>query len=143
MSVQPIRVLIVDDSAIIRQAFANELRRHSGIMVVGCAPDPYQARDLIVSTQPHVITLDIEMPRMDGLAFLRKLMKFHPVPTIIVSSVTTSGCTSCIPRSLGSFRMGTSSIPTPGPPSVNLVCLRTVVPSKAVGKISSSGSLLK
>jgi two-component system chemotaxis response regulator CheB len=96
MSVQPIRVLIVDDSAIIRQAFANELRRHSGIMVVGCAPDPYQARDLIVSTQPHVITLDIEMPRMDGLAFLRKLMKFHPVPTIIVSSVTTSGCEKAI-----------------------------------------------
>ena len=56
--------------------------------VIGVAPDPYVARDKIVNLKPDVITLDIEMPRMDGLSFLRKLMKYHPIPTIIVSSLT-------------------------------------------------------
>ncbi len=83
-----IKVLIVDDSAIVRKIFSQELSRHEDIEVVGTAPDPYVARDKVVKLQPDVITLDIEMPRMDGLTFLRKLMKYHPVPTIIVSSLT-------------------------------------------------------
>jgi two-component system chemotaxis response regulator CheB len=83
-----IKVLIVDDSAIVRKIFSQELSKHADISVIGVAPDPYVARDKIVSLKPDVITLDIEMPRMDGLSFLRKLMKYHPVPTIIVSSLT-------------------------------------------------------
>jgi len=83
-----IKVLIVDDSAIVRKIFSQELSKHADICVIGAAPDPYVARDKIVSLKPDVITLDIEMPRMDGLSFLRKLMKYHPIPTIIVSSLT-------------------------------------------------------
>jgi two-component system chemotaxis response regulator CheB len=86
-----IRVLIVDDSAIVRKIFSEELSKYSDIEVVGVAPDPYVARDKIVALKPDVITLDIEMPRMDGLTFLRKLMKHYPIPTIIVSSLTPKG----------------------------------------------------
>jgi two-component system chemotaxis response regulator CheB len=87
-----VKVLIVDDSSIVRQALTKELSRHPGITVVGAAPNPFVARDKILALHPDVITLDIEMPRMDGLTFLRKLMKFHPVPTIVVSSLTPKGC---------------------------------------------------
>jgi two-component system, chemotaxis family, protein-glutamate methylesterase/glutaminase len=93
MSQQPIRVLIVDDSSIVRQVLTQELSKQPGIEVVGTAPDPYVARDLIVAQKPDVVTLDMEMPRMDGLTFLRKLMHFHPVPVIVVSSITKQGCT--------------------------------------------------
>ncbi len=86
-----IRVLIVDDSAIVRKIFTEELSRYADIEVIGSAPDPYVARTKIVTLKPDVITLDIEMPRMDGLTFLRKLMKYYPVPTIIVSSLTPQG----------------------------------------------------
>ncbi len=86
-----IKVLIVDDSAIVRKVFSEELSRENGIEVIGTAPDPYVARDKIVLLKPDVITLDIEMPRMDGLTFLRKLMKYYPLPVIIVSSLTAKG----------------------------------------------------
>ncbi len=86
-----IKVLIVDDSAVVRKVFSDELSRARGIEVVGTAPDPYVARDKIVALKPDVVTLDIEMPRMDGLTFLRKLMKHYPLPVIIVSSLTQKG----------------------------------------------------
>lgn len=86
-----INVLVVDDSAIVRKVLSEELSRERGIEVVGTAPDPYVARDKIVRLKPDVITLDIEMPRMDGLTFLKKLMKYHPLPVIIVSSLTKKG----------------------------------------------------
>jgi len=86
-----IKVLIVDDSAVVRTILARELDRDPQIEVVGTAPDPYVARDLIVQLQPDVITLDIEMPRMDGLAFLRKLMHYYPLPVIVVSSLAEKG----------------------------------------------------
>jgi len=92
----PIKVLIVDDSSVVRQALKNNLGAISGIEIVGVAPDPYVARDKIMALKPDVITLDIEMPRMDGLTFLRKLMKFHPVRTIIVSSLTQKGCDTAV-----------------------------------------------
>lgn len=85
---KPIRVLVVDDSAIVRKIFTQELSKHEDIEVIGTAPDPYVARDKIVRLKPDVVTLDIEMPRMDGISFLRKLMKYYPLPTIIVSSLT-------------------------------------------------------
>lgn len=88
---EPIKVLIVDDSAIVRKILTQELSKYKDILVVGTAPDPYVARDKIVKLRPDVITLDIEMPRMDGLSFLRKLMRYFPVPTIIVSSLTQRG----------------------------------------------------
>lgn len=86
-----IRVLVVDDSAVVRRVFSEELSREKDIEVVGAAPDPYVARDMIVRLKPDVVTLDIEMPRMDGITFLRKLMKYFPLPVIIVSSLTTEG----------------------------------------------------
>ncbi|MDH4320332.1 MAG: chemotaxis response regulator protein-glutamate methylesterase [Desulfobulbaceae bacterium] len=86
-----IRVLVVDDSAVVRKVFSDELSRERDIEVVGAAPDPYVARDMIVRLKPDVVTLDIEMPRMDGITFLRKLMKYFPLPVIIVSSLTTEG----------------------------------------------------
>jgi two-component system, chemotaxis family, protein-glutamate methylesterase/glutaminase len=86
-----IRVLVVDDSAVVRKVFGDELSREHDIEVIGAAPDPYVARDLIVNLRPDVVTLDIEMPRMDGLTFLRKLMKYFPLPVIIVSSLTRQG----------------------------------------------------
>lgn len=88
-----IRVLIVDDSAVVRKVFTSELSSERGIQVVGTAPDPYVARDKILRLKPDVVTLDIEMPRMDGLTFLKKLMKHYPIPVIIVSSLTSKGST--------------------------------------------------
>jgi len=85
------RVLIVDDSAVVRQIFSAQLARDPELEVVGTAPDPYVARDLIVQRKPDVLTLDIEMPRMDGLTFLKKLMHFHPMPVVVVSSLTPAG----------------------------------------------------
>ena len=86
-----IKVLVVDDSAVVRQTLQQELVKDPEIEVVGTAPDPYVARDKIVQLTPDVITLDIEMPRMDGITFLRKLMKHHPLPVIIVSSLSKQG----------------------------------------------------
>jgi two-component system chemotaxis response regulator CheB len=87
-----IRVLVVDDSAIVRKTFERELNRRAGITVVGTAPDVYVARDKIVRLKPDVLTLDIEMPRMDGVSFLKRLMRHHPMPVVVVSSLTQAGC---------------------------------------------------
>lgn len=86
-----IRVLVVDDSAVVRQVLTQELSALPDIEVVGSAPDPFVARDKLVRLQPAVMTLDVEMPRMDGLTFLRKVMQHFPVPTIVVSSLTPQG----------------------------------------------------
>lgn len=85
------RVLIVDDSAVVRQVFHRALSSDPNIEVIGTAPDPFVARDIIVEKRPDVVTLDIEMPRMDGITFLRKLMKHFPLPVIVVSSLTPAG----------------------------------------------------
>ena len=87
----PTRVLIVDDSAVIRQTLGGALARDPEIEVVGMAPDPYVARDMIVALRPDVISLDLEMPRMDGITFLRKLMHHYPLPVVVVSSLTPKG----------------------------------------------------
>ena len=86
-----IRVLVVDDSAVVRQILQSALSADPEIEVVGTAPDPFVARDLIVQRKPDVITLDVEMPRMDGITFLRKLMHYFPLPVIVVSSLTPEG----------------------------------------------------
>lgn len=91
MSGYCIRVLAVDDSAIVRQVLTRELKQYADIELVGTAPDPYVARDKIVQLKPDVLLLDIEMPRMDGVTFLKKLMRHFPMPVIIVSSLTAKG----------------------------------------------------
>jgi len=91
-AVRKIRVLIVDDSAIVRKILTEALAGHPDLEVVGSAPDPYVARDKILALRPDVLTLDIEMPRMDGLTFLKKLMHFHPMPCVIISSLTQPSC---------------------------------------------------
>jgi two-component system chemotaxis response regulator CheB len=83
-----IKVIVVDDSAIVRQVLSSELSKARDIEVVAVASDPYVARDKIVQLHPDVITLDLEMPRMDGLTFLGKLMQYCPMPVIVVSSLT-------------------------------------------------------
>ena len=82
-----IRVLIVDDSAIVRKTLSDIISAEPGLEVAGTATDPFVARDKILALQPDVLTLDIEMPRMDGLTFLRKLMRFHPLPVVVISSL--------------------------------------------------------
>jgi two-component system chemotaxis response regulator CheB len=91
-----IRVLIVDDSAIVRRILSEALSGENDIEVVGTAPDPYVARDKILALRPDVLTLDIEMPRMDGLTFLKKLMHFHPLPAIILSSLAQPSCIAAL-----------------------------------------------
>jgi two-component system chemotaxis response regulator CheB len=86
-----IRVLIVDDSALVRSILKQGLAADPMIDVVGTAADPYSARDKIIELQPDVLTLDVEMPRMDGVAFLRKLMPQFPLPVVMVSSLTQRG----------------------------------------------------
>lgn len=86
-----IRVLVVDDSSVIRTLFSKLLARDPEIEVVGVAPDPFVARDKLLALKPDVMTLDIEMPRMDGLTFLGKVMEFFPTRTLIVSSLSAAG----------------------------------------------------
>lgn len=91
VTTRTVKVLIVDDSAIVRKILTQELGTDPEIEVVGTAPDPYVARDKIVQLNPDVLTLDVEMPRMDGITFLTKLMKARPMPVIILSSLTPEG----------------------------------------------------
>ncbi len=86
-----IRVLIVDDSSLTRGILQEGLNRDPGIRVVGTAPDPYAARDKIIDLRPDVLTLDVEMPRMDGVEFLRRLMPQFPLPVLMVSALTQKG----------------------------------------------------
>jgi len=85
------RVLVVDDSAVFRKVIGRILANEPGVEVVGYAADPYEARERIAELRPDVITLDVEMPRMDGLAFLERLMRSHPMPVVLVSSLGETG----------------------------------------------------
>lgn len=86
-----IKVLIVDDSALIRSVLREIISSQPDMEVVGVAPDPLVARELIRQTNPDVLTLDVEMPKMDGLDFLEKLMRLRPMPVVMVSSLTEKG----------------------------------------------------
>lgn len=88
---KPIRVLIVDDSALIRQMLTEMLASDPEIEVLGAVPDPFVAREKIKQLNPDVITLDIEMPRMDGIEFLKKIMTLRPMPVVMVSTLTQNG----------------------------------------------------
>jgi len=120
-----IRVLVVDDSAIVSKVLTEALSREADIEVVGTAPDPFIARDKILSLHPDVLTLDIEMPRMDGVTFLRKLMHHHPMPVIVISSLDTASSRAALdaleagaidvlakpggPQSVGDLRLSLAS----------------------------------
>ncbi|MBT4265348.1 MAG: chemotaxis response regulator protein-glutamate methylesterase, partial [Deltaproteobacteria bacterium] len=88
---EKIKVLIVDDSAVVRQTLEKVLSSDREIEVVGTAPDPYAAAKKMKTLVPDVITLDVEMPRMDGITFLKKIMSQHPIPVVICSSLTGKG----------------------------------------------------
>ncbi len=85
------KVLVVDDSALVRKVLGEEISKFPEFIVVGSAIDPYDAREKILQLRPDILTLDLEMPRMDGLSFLSKLMKFHPLPVVVVSSQAKEG----------------------------------------------------
>lgn len=85
---QRIKVLIVDDSLLFRETLAREMAKDEGLEIVGTASNPYMARDLIVKLKPDVLTLDVEMPKMNGIDFLKKLMPQYPLPVIVVSSAS-------------------------------------------------------
>jgi two-component system, chemotaxis family, protein-glutamate methylesterase/glutaminase len=87
----PYKVLIVDDSSLMRQLLTQILNSDPELEVIGTAEDPFVAREKIKSLNPDVLTLDIEMPRMDGLTFLEKLMRGHPMPVVMISSLTDRG----------------------------------------------------
>lgn len=108
-----IRVLIVDDSAIVRKILSEALSAEPDFEVIGTAPDPFIARDKILALNPDVLTLDVEMPRMDGLTFLKKLMKYHPMPAVIISSLAQSS----VNFAMEAMRMGAVEVlPKPGGP---------------------------
>lgn len=87
----PIKVLVVDDSALVRSLLTEIVRNAPGLELVGAAPDAYIARDMVKQFSPDVITLDVEMPRMDGLTFLEKLMVARPTPVVMISTLTEAG----------------------------------------------------
>ncbi len=91
MNTKPIRLLVVDDSALARKIITSSLAPFREIEIVGTAMDPYAAREKILALNPDVVTLDIEMPRMDGITFLKLIMKHRPMPVIIISSLTNAG----------------------------------------------------
>jgi two-component system chemotaxis response regulator CheB len=121
---KPTRVLIVDDSAVVRKLIGDALRKEPDIEVVGGAADPFVARDMILQHKPDLITLDIEMPRMDGLSFLRRLMEHHPIAAIVVSSLTQAGSAA----SVEALRIGAIDVIAKpgGPQSVGLVTEKLV-----------------
>ena len=96
MNAQKVRVLIVDDSAVVRQTLSEVLSSDPEIEVIGTAGDPFVAAERISEQVPDVITLDIEMPRMDGLTFLQKIMSQHPIPVVICSSLAEEGAQSAL-----------------------------------------------
>jgi two-component system chemotaxis response regulator CheB len=91
-----IGIILIDDSAIVRQVLSRELARQTGIEVLGVAADPIAGRELLLERRPQVVLLDLELPRMDGVTFLRRLMKFHPLPVIVCSASTGRGGATAI-----------------------------------------------
>lgn len=109
-----IKVLVIDDSPLIRQLLTEVLNQAKDLTVVGCAEDPYQAREMIKQLNPDVITLDIEMPKMDGISFLKNLMRLRPMPVVMISTLTKKGS----PITLEALELG--AVDFIAKPSVNV-----------------------
>jgi two-component system chemotaxis response regulator CheB len=121
-----IKVLIVDDSAIVRKIIAETLLACSDAWSVSTAPDAFVARNKILLERPDVVTLDLEMPGMDGMTFLKKVMRYHPLPVIVISSLAQSGCK----LSVEALRLGAVDVlPKPGGP-YSVEDLKRDLPSK-------------
>jgi two-component system chemotaxis response regulator CheB len=168
MAVRKIKVLIVDDSAIVRRILSECLSAEPDLEVVGTAADAFAARDMIVEKQPDVLTLDIEMPRMDGLTFLRKLMQYRPMPVLIVSSLAQASCSATLqaleegavealgkpagPYSVGDLRLSLATkiraaasarVRKPAPPRPAAVpAAAVVVPAAPVAPVRPAGSMI-
>ncbi|MEY5060639.1 MAG: hypothetical protein RIS45_560, partial [Planctomycetota bacterium] len=142
------RVILVDDSAIVRQVLQAQLSRQPGIEVVATAADPLAAREKILQLKPDCVVLDIEMPRMDGLTFLKKLMKFHPVPTIICSSITPKGCALALEcLEAGAFEVvskpgGNFSVGDVATRLAELIRAATHAPKQAIAAAAHTGAAL-
>jgi two-component system chemotaxis response regulator CheB len=111
---KPIRVVVIDDSAVVREILTSGLNSDPEIEVVGAASDVFRARELILAHRPDVLTLDVEMPKMDGLVFLKKLMPQYPIPVVMVSSLTGPGAAA----TLEAFQFG--AVEVVSKPSSNL-----------------------
>lgn len=135
MMSKKIKVLIVDDSAFIRQIFESILSEDPEIDVVGTAIDPYDAREKIKILNPDVITLDIEMPKMDGIAFLEKIMALRPMPVVMVSTLTQKGADSTI-RALELGAVDYVSKPTDNQTIDNLKALK----DELIAKVKNAAS---
>jgi two-component system chemotaxis response regulator CheB len=138
---RPIRVLIVDDSALVRKMLTAALSADKQIEVVGTASDAYAARDKILALSPDVVTLDIEMPRMDGITFLKKLMHFRPLPVIVISSLGHAACKA----SVEALQAGAVEVlcKPDGPTSVGglALTLAETIRSAATAQVRSNGRL--
>ncbi|PDT88756.1 chemotaxis response regulator protein-glutamate methylesterase [Bradyrhizobium sp. Y36] len=130
----PIKVLIVDDSSFVRQVLSEILSRDPSINVVGAAPNPLVARDMIKALNPDVLTLDIEMPRMDGLQFLDKIMSLRPMPVVMISSLTQKGAETA----LRALEMG--AVDYVAKPSVGLADGLAALAEEIVAKIKIAAS---
>lgn len=135
------RIILVDDSAIVRHVLTRSLEAHPDIEIVGTAADPYEARDLVVRQTPDAIVLDILMPRMNGLTFLGKLMKHHPVPVIVLSSLTAEGSAMAL-HALDSGAVAVFQKPSGDHESVQEVSQRLVECIRAIGALTSRFTLL-
>ncbi len=133
MTLGKIKVLIIDDSAIVRKVLSEQLSLNTSIEVVGTAPDPIVAQNKIAALKPDVLTLDVEMPRMDGITFLHKLMASNPMPVIILSSLTPKGGkTAMEAMEAGAVEV----ISKPGPAySVGQACEELVEKIKAASRV--------
>ncbi len=134
-NVKMIKVLIVDDSAVVRKVMTKILSSDPEIEVLGTAPDPFVARDKILALKPDVITLDVEMPRMDGITFLKKLMVYFPIPVVIVSSLTPEGSkTALVALELGAVEVISKSVGTIAH-SVGDISIQLIDKVKAASKV--------
>jgi two-component system chemotaxis response regulator CheB len=129
-----VRVLIVDDSALVRQMLSELLASDPGIAVVGTAPDPIVARQKIKDLNPDVVTLDIEMPNMDGLAFLEKIMTLRPTPVLMVSSLTQKGADA----TLSALELG--AVDCIGKPTVDLRHGLAALREELVAKVKAAAT---
>ena len=134
-----IRVLVVDDSAVVRRMISEALSLDPEIEVVGTACDPYVARDKILELEPDVLTLDIEMPRMDGLTFLKILQEHRPMPVVIVSSLTPAGSKIA----LRALELGAVDVVAKQSSAWNIGSLREQLAHRVKGAARARLSLLK
>jgi len=130
--VKRVRVLIIDDSAVVREILSQGLSADPELEVVGVAGDAFRARELILSLRPDVLTLDVEMPRMDGLLFLKKLMPQYPIPVVMVSSLTGPGAAA----TLEAFQFG--AVEVVNKPSSNLRESLTAMVEDLCGKVKAA-----